>query len=221
MLFLKREKKINLNTKTSKKAKEKDLFDNKPSLMSLIIPDALEEKRDYIYLAENRYVRTFVLTAYPNGIYLGWLDNLFNQLGDININVISEPANEGNVIRRLSSEITKLQSEYYTYQSQGNINNLYQLEESIAGYEKMRKEIQIKGDKLFFVTILLRLNAESIEDLNNRTKILKEEFEQNSSKVRTLTFNQLEGLKSTLPINSNNIKDYERNMTADRLIKNV
>lgn len=219
MLFLKREKRINLNTKTIKK--EKDLFDNKPSLMSLIIPDALEEKRDYLYLAENRYVRTFVLTAYPNGIYLGWLDTLFNQLGDININVISEPASEGNVIRRLSYEITKLQSEYYTYQSQGNINNLYQLEESIAGYEKMRREIQMKGDKLFFVTILLRLNAESIEDLNYRTKILKEEFEQDSSKVRTLTFNQLEGLKSTLPISSNNIKGYERNMTADRLIKDV
>ena len=42
----------------SKKHKEiKNLFDNNDSIMSLIIPDALKEEKDKLYLGANRYTR--------------------------------------------------------------------------------------------------------------------------------------------------------------------
>lgn len=78
----KKEKKILLNKsqKNNSYNKEIDIFDKVPKLIDLIIPDCIDEKRDYISLGENKYVRSFVLSVYPNKTYLGWLDRIFTML---------------------------------------------------------------------------------------------------------------------------------------------
>lgn len=208
-----KEKKIKIRAKIKEK-KERNFFDNVQNVMSLIIPDAVEEKKDYMYLGEKRYSRSFILTVYPNKVYLGWLDDIFNKMGDINISIINESPNEDTVIRQLTHKVTVLQSEYNTFEHQGNIKLLPALEESIADFENMRRSIQTTNDRLFFITIVLRLNTESLEELEDKTAILKNEFSKMSAKIRTLSFRQLEGLKANLPINNTQINDYERNMTA-------
>lgn len=208
-----KEKKVRINEKKKEKTL-KNFFDNVQNVMTLIIPDAVQETKDYIYLGDNRYCRNFILTVYPNKIYLGWLDDIFNKMGDISISVLNECSDEDTVIRQLTHKVTVLQSEYNTFENQGNIRLLPALEESITDFEDMRRKIQTTNDRLFYVTILLRLNAENLEALNERTSTLKSEFAKISAKIRTLSFRQLEGLKDNLPINNGFIQDYERNMTA-------
>lgn len=208
-----KEKKVRINEKKKEKTL-KNFFDNVQNVMTLIIPDAVQETKDYIYLGDNRYCRNFILTVYPNKIYLGWLDDIFNKMGDISISVLNECSDEDTVIRQLTHKVTVLQSEYNTFENQGNIRLLPALEESITDFEDMRRKIQTTNDRLFYVTILLRLNAENLEALNERTSTLKSEFAKISAKIRTLSFRQLEGLKDNLPINNGSIQDYERNMTA-------
>lgn len=208
-----KEKKVKINEKKKDKS-VKNFFDNVQNIMTLIIPDAVQETRDYIYLGDSRYSRNFILTVYPNKIYLGWLDDIFNKMGDINISILNECSDEDTVIRQLTHKVTVLQSEYNTFENQGNIRLLPALEESITDFEDMRRKIQTTNDRLFYVTILLRLNAESLDELNEKTAVLKSEFSRISAKIRTLSFRQLEGLKDNLPINNGSIHDYERNMTA-------
>lgn len=208
-----KEKKVKINEKKKDKS-VKNFFDNVQNVMTLIIPDAVQETRDYIYLGDSRYSRNFILTVYPNKIYLGWLDDIFNKMGDINISILNECSDEDTVIRQLTHKVTVLQSEYNTFENQGNIRLLPALEESITDFEDMRRKIQTTNDRLFYVTILLRLNAENLDELNERTAVLKSEFSRISAKIRTLSFRQLEGLKDNLPINNASIHDYERNMTA-------
>lgn len=208
-----KEKKVKINEKKKDKS-VKNFFDNVQNIMTLIIPDAVQETRDYIYLGDSRYSRNFILTVYPNKIYLGWLDDIFNKMGDINISILNECSDEDTVIRQLTHKVTVLQSEYNTFENQGNIRLLPALEESITDFEDMRRKIQTTNDRLFYVTILLRLNAENLDELNERTAVLKSEFSRISAKIRTLSFRQLEGLKDNLPINNGSIHDYERNMTA-------
>lgn len=208
-----KEKKVKINEKKKDKS-VKNFFDNVQNVMTLIIPDAVQETRDYIYLGDSRYSRNFILTVYPNKIYLGWLDDIFNKMGDINISILNECSDEDTVIRQLTHKVTVLQSEYNTFENQGNIRLLPALEESITDFEDMRRKIQTTNDRLFYVTILLRINAENLDELNERTAVLKSEFSRISAKIRTLSFRQLEGLKDNLPINNGSIHDYERNMTA-------
>jgi len=81
-MFKKKEKKISLEKakKQLKKKKEIDIFDKVPELIELMIPDCIDEKRDYIVLGENRYSRCFVISTYPSKTYLGWLDRIFTLL---------------------------------------------------------------------------------------------------------------------------------------------
>lgn len=74
--------------------------------------------------------------------------------------------------------------------------------------------IQTNQDKLFFVTVFITLNAETLQELNEKTKILESELNKKTAMIRTLTFRQLEGLKTMLPIGEVPISNYERNMVA-------
>lgn len=99
-------------------------------------------------------------------------------------------------------------------QDNGNILHLPELEKQISDLEDLRMLIQTNQDKLFFATIFITLNAESLQELNEKTKILESELNKKTAMIRTLTFRQLEGLKTMLPIGEIPIAGYERNMVA-------
>ena len=183
----KNEKKISLEKarKKKRKQKEQDIFNKVPELIELIIPDCVDEKRDYTVLGENRYSRSFVISAYPNKTYLGWLDRIFNLLGDISLSIINRPANDDSVIRQLNKKVTILESERQTYESKGSIELIHPLEKMIYDYEQIRRQVQTANDKLFFVTILLRINSTNLEELDAKSNLLKSEFAKISTKART------------------------------------
>ncbi len=212
-----KEQKILFNKTKNKQEKEKDIFSNVPKLIELLVPDFVHEKRDQIILGEERYSRTFVISTYPSKVWIGWLDNIFSQIGDINVSIHVESVPDDTVIRQLTKKVTILESEYQTYKARGNIDLLHPLEKMIFDYEDIRKKIQTSNDKLFYITILLRVNAKNLEELNIKSNILKNEFSKISVKVRTLNFRQFEGLKANMPFNISNIHDYERNITANGL----
>lgn len=60
----------------------------------------------------------------------------------------------------------------------GNILHLPELEKQICDLEDLRMLIQTNQDKLFLATIFISLNAETLEELNERTKILESELKR-------------------------------------------
>ena len=199
----------------NKEQKEIDIFNNVANIMDLLLPDSLQERKDYVCLGYNKYSRIFVMTVYPEQTWIGWLDDLFN-IGNINISVKIEPSINGNVINQLTKKLVQNQSEYATYSRQGNILHLPELEKQIGYLEELRMLIQTNQDKLFFATIFITLNCESLQELNEKTKILESELNKKTAMIRTLTFRQLEGLKTVLPTGDIPIANYERNMVAGR-----
>lgn len=209
----KKENKIKLY-KRRKKIKDHNFFDNQPELISLLAPEVIEEHRDYIYMGDDKFARIFSLMFYPNYIEIGWLDDILNTIGDVDISIQVQVADERNVIKYLTHKVTKLQSDYILFEKQGNIEELHRLNENIQAFEEMRRNIQINNDKLFFIKVILRLNAKSLKELNEKSKILKDEFANKSCEIRTLYFKQLDALKETLPVNDNFLKDNTKNMTT-------
>ncbi|MCI9038501.1 MAG: DUF87 domain-containing protein [Clostridia bacterium] len=216
MLQVKKEKKLK-PYKQKRKDKGKNFFDNQPQLLSLLAPEVIQETKDYIYMGNDKYVRIFTLMVYPNYIQIGWLDDILNVIGDVDISTQVQVADERNVVKYLSHKITKLKSDYYLFEMQGNIEELHKLEENIQAFEKMRRDIQINNDKMFFVKITLRLNAKSLEELNEKSKLLRDEFANRSCEIRPLYFKQLDALKETLALNNNIVNDNNRNMTTEGL----
>lgn len=199
----------------NKSQREIDIFKNVTKISDLLLPDELQEKADYLKLGYNKFSRIFVMTIYPDQTWVSWLDDLFT-IGNINISVKVEPAVNGSVINQLTKKLVQAQSEYMTYSRQGNILHLPELEKQINDLEDLRMLIQTNQDKLFYVTIFISLNAESLADLNEKTKILESELNKKAAMIRTLTFRQTEGYKTILPINEYPIRNYEKNMVAGR-----
>lgn len=191
-----------LGKNKKEKKDEIDIFNNIPMMSDLLLPDELQERKDYISLGYNKYSRTFAMTIYPEQTWVSWLDDLFN-IGNINISVKVEPSSNGTVINQLTKKLVQSQSEYATYSKQGNILHLPELEKQICDLEDLRMLIQTNQDKLFFATIFITLNAESLQGLNEKTKILESELNKKTAMIRTLTFRQLEGFKTMLPIRRN------------------
>ena len=138
-----KEKKIKLYKKR-KKMQDENFFDNQPQLISLLAPEIIEEKKDYIYMGDDKYSRIFSLMFYPNYIGIGWLDDILNTIGDVDISIQVQVADERNVIKYLTHKVTKLQSDYFLFQKQGNIEEIHRLEENIQAFEEIRRDIQIK-----------------------------------------------------------------------------
>ncbi|MBO6233731.1 MAG: DUF853 family protein [Clostridia bacterium] len=199
----KKNKKINNN--------EIDIFNNIPNMLDLILPDELQEKRDYLILGYNKFTRIFVMTIFPEDTWIGWLDNLF-KLGNINISVKVEPAPARTIVNQLSKKYAQSSAEYQTYERQGNILHLPELETQLHDLKYLRKLIQTNNDKLYFATIFVSLNAENLEELNEKTKLIENEFIKKGTMIRTLAFRQVEGLKTLLPVGEVPISNYERNM---------
>lgn len=88
------------------------------------------------------------------------------------------------------------------------------LEKQINDLEELRSLIQTNQDKLFFATIYISLNCENLQDLNEKTRILETELNRKSAMIRTLNFRQTDAFKEILPLNTNFIKGYDRNMVA-------
>ena len=156
----------------NKKRKQINIFKNIPNLMDLILPDELQEKKDYLILGYNKFSRIFVMTVYPEQTWVSWLDDLFN-IGNINISIKIEPSSNGNVINQLTKKLVQSQSEYATYSRQGNILHLPELEKQINDLEELRMLIQTNQDKLFYATIFITLNAENLTELNEKTKNIR------------------------------------------------
>ena len=96
----------------------------------------------------------------------------------------------------------------------GNILHLPELEKQITDLEDLRMLIQTNQDKLFYATIFITINTESLQELNEKTRILESELNKKTSMIRTLTFRQIEGLTTMLPIGERPIRNFERNMVA-------
>lgn len=199
------------NKKT--KNQEHNIFNNVPTLSDILLPDTLQEKRDYLCLGYNKFSRTFVMTIYPEQTWIGWLDDL-SYIGNVNISIKIETSSASSVINQLTRKLVQAQSEYSTYSKQGNILHLPELSKQITDLEDLRTLIQTNQDKLFYATIFITLNAESLQELNEKTKVLESELNKKTAMIRILTFRQLEALKTVLPIGTKPISNYEQNMVA-------
>ncbi len=192
---------------------EINILNNIPTISDAILPDTLQERKDSLCLGYNKYCRTFVITIYPEQTWIGWLDDLY-YIKNINISIKIEAVSNNSVTSQLTKKLVQAQSEYATYSRQGNILHLPELEKQISDLEELRMLVQTNQDRLFFATIFIMLNAESLDELNENTKLLEAELSKKATMIRTLTFRQIEGLKEILPIGERPIQNYERNMVT-------
>lgn len=214
-MFFKKKKKEEALTKINieKLSIHSEIDDNVTPFSQVVMPDALLEHKDYMYLGNEHYIRTFAISLYPSEVEVGWLNELFT-VSDLDVTVYNTAIANDLVRKKLTSKSVKLQSQYNMYKEKGDITMLPQLQEAVQDIENERYQIQTNKDKMFYTTIILKLHAESLDQLEHKTLAVKDILAKKYVEIKTLSLRQLEGLQCSLPIGHTPLKGFDRNMTS-------
>ncbi|MCQ2910661.1 MAG: ATP-binding protein [Clostridia bacterium] len=177
-----------------------------------VLPDVFENGKDYIYLGADKYARVCVISLYPNTMYLGFLNDLF-EINDINISVFVDHIKNSDVIRIITSKLATIESNRILQEKRTGIAD-YGLRQAVSDLESMRQMIQTNNDRMANLQILITLWGSTIEELNEKTNWLQDICARKSMRARVCIYEQDKAFISTLPIENIKYMYNMRNVTT-------
>ncbi|MGE5473272.1 MAG: VirB4 family type IV secretion system protein [Ignavibacteriales bacterium] len=185
------------------------LLENQKSLKDIIKPSGINSSRlneMEVVSRTTRYARSFYISDLPRmAIFADFLRNMYN-FGDINTSVFIKPLDEGKTQRDLNAIINDLESERIVAAKRGDINRESIITDKRFETEKLRDEIAAGFNKLYESTVVCTIFADSMEQLNKLSELLRMEMSKSLITIRSAWAIQEDAFKSNLPYCDNKIK---------------
>ena len=200
--------------KTSKKVLLKKSFQfnfGEQDQIDLISYSGLEENTSYLQV-EDKFVRTLFISGYPYVASTGWLNMLINFNHNIDISYHIEQVDPLYALPKLNRKITELESTKRAMLKDGKVIGS-EITDPLKSAIELKDKIQRGQEKLFQISIYMTISADSLTELNKITTILETVMSTRLFYIKTATFQQLEGLQSTLP-RAENILNQRRNLDS-------
>lgn len=200
--------------KNNRKSSKEDLtlFKRVPTVTEMISPDGYLIEKDYLRVGK-KFFRLYVLLDFPQAVYVGWLEDV-KLLGSVDISVHIAPVDARDAVNQLTKKITQYQSQYMLDEQKGSIYELGILRKAVQDLEGLRENIQMNRDKLYYVTVIVSVSADSLEELEKGSKILEEVLAGKSIRARRMFLRQSEAFKSFVPVLENYCEDLSRNFNT-------
>ena len=191
------------------------------SFKDYICPDSVEKHSDYLKLGE-KYCRVIFLKDYASYIK----DTMVSELTDLNrnmmlsIDVIPIPTDEA--VREVESRLLGVETNITNWQRRQNKNNNYS---AMVPYdmELQRKEskeflddLTTRDQRMMFAVITMVHMADTKEQLDADTEAILSTARKHMCQMATLKYQQLDGLKTVLPIGVRKINTF-RTLTTESL----
>ncbi|EGL83773.1 type IV secretory pathway VirB4 components-like protein [Caldalkalibacillus thermarum TA2.A1] len=177
------------------------------TLKEYLAPEGAIIEPDYIQLGSGVFMRSYSVSHFPSSVFVGFLDGAAN-IGDVAISTHIMPIDDYEVEKELTLKITRLEAQRMIQEKQGNIHRLGELTRSIEDAWRLRDAVAMNEDKMFYVTVVITITANSLEELDQVSKLLEETLGGRSVQLRRNFLRQKEGLISTLPLNQNEMDRY-------------
>jgi conjugal transfer ATP-binding protein TraC len=171
----------------------------------------LEENSSYLQMGD-KFVRTLFISGYPYVASTGWLNMLINFNHNIDISYHIEHVDSLLALPKLNRKITELESTKRSMIKAGKVIGS-EITDPLDSAIELRDKIQRGQEKLFQIAIYMTINADSLSDLNKVTTLLETVMSTRLFYIKTATFQQLEGLQSTLPRAENQLSQ-RRNLDS-------
>lgn len=176
-------------------------------LKTLLAPDGAYIEKDHIQLGSGVYMRNYIIRDFPRQVGIGFMDSVYD-IGDVVVSTHITPVEDYEVERDLTEKITILEAQRIVQEQRGNITKLGELQRSIQDAWELRDAVTMNEDRMFFVTVVITVIAESKEELEKTSKLLEENMGGRSIHLRRNFLRQEQGLRSTLPLADNKMDVY-------------
>lgn len=181
------------------------------SIQDLIAPDGIEETPAHIRIGSGRFIRTFVVSQLPSRVFVGFLDEVY-RAGDVDVSIHIVPADRADVVGELNRKVMDMETEMMLAEKAGNTANYSIFKQTWEDAWLLREELQTGQNRVFYVTILFTIAADSEERLNSKCRSIEQQLAGASLQVRETFLRQQAGLRSVSPLGTNEINDVYHNL---------
>lgn len=174
-------------------------------LHDIIAPDSIVVHRDCMEIGD-RYVRTlFVSGVDARMCWMGWLNDLYNYPGNVDVGTYISVFDTRTVIKRLNTRITQLEVQMHQDARAGKIEDVFilnQLEES----RRLRDELQRGLEKYFYASFYITISARNREELDEITRDVEKILGYLQLRTRSADLRQEKGFLSVMPLATDHLR---------------
>ncbi|MGB9886302.1 MAG: VirB4 family type IV secretion system protein [Moorellales bacterium] len=178
-------------------------------LKDVLAPDGIQVERDYLVVGQ-RYVRVFFVSQVPRLLSVGVFDNLYH-LGDVDISIHVEPIPDAEVVKDLTRRVVRMEAQYIMQAKRDRIEELPRLRKAMEDAEALRARVQSNEDGLYHVFIQIVVGADTLEDLETKSRMLEAVLGGGAIHLRRAMFRQAEAFRTAAPLAVNLLPDTARN----------
>lgn len=179
--------------------------------VDLISYSGLKEESTYLQIGDV-FTRTLFISGYPYVASTGWLNMLINFNHNIDISYHIEQVDPLLALPKLNRKITEIESTKRAMLKNGKVIGS-EITDPLESAIELKDKIQRGQEKLFQFSLYMTISANSLVELNKNTTLLETLLSTRLFYIKTATFQQLEGLQSTLPRGENKLAQ-KRNLDS-------
>ena len=198
-----------------KKEEVKDVFtEGNRSFKDILAPNYINRENPSILKINDSYVKGFSIDIYPSVTNMGYLDDLFNYEGNLDVAMHIYPFDRATALKELQNQITAKKSQYQIDAEKGNETHLSEYEYDIAVLERQRDNIQQQRENFFYLEVFGTLIEKSEKEIKKKMQILENSLKGQNIALYPMHLKQDEAFCSTLPIGESYFHDTKRNVNT-------
>lgn len=169
-------------------------------LKDIVAPSALKVGARDINLGD-KLVRTFFVISYPRYLSESWFAPIINLDKVFDVSIFVHPIDTVKVLRQFQKKVAEVQSQIHDREEKGMVRDPM-LDTAHEDLENLRDSLQQAQEKLFDVALYISIYAETENELDKIESEIKSILESKLIYVKPALFQQEQGFKSVMPINT-------------------
>lgn len=166
----------------------------------VIAPSALKIDSKSINLGD-KIARTFFVISYPRFLSDSWFAPIINLDKIFDISIYVHPIETTVILREFQKKVAEVQSQINAREAKGLVRDPM-LDTAFRDLEALRDSLQQAEQKMFEVGLYITIYADNETELFKTENEIKAILESKLVYIKPALFQQEEGFKSVLPVNS-------------------
>ena len=186
------------------------VYKNKLKTKDVIAPSALEFKSGY-FMTGRTYGRAMFLESVPNWLSTDFLSDISNIACTMSVSIHYEPVDTVKGIKMVRDHLTNVNAQIAGAQKEASKQGYspeiisHELLESKTSANHLMEDLVGRDQKLFYVTFVVCIFADSLQQLEENTRLITTVANRFMCPIRTLLFQQEAGLNAALPLCINSL----------------
>ncbi len=169
-------------------------------LQDVIAPSALKIDSKSINLGD-KIARTFFIISYPRFLTDNWFSPVINLDKVFDISIFIHPIDTSLVLRQFQKKVAEVQSQINVREAKGMVRDPM-LDTAYQDLEGLRDNLIQAQEKMFDVGVYITIYADNELELFKIESEIKSMLESKLIYIKPALFQQEEGFKSVIPINT-------------------